>query len=267
MTIKDLNRARRITKEDNQQAVFDALVELGELSTTKEIREHLESKNHELNKKFELKAQEMFENDELHSRKDMRKYISEHKSKTMSIRTIERHIREDKRIKKKYDRYYITDKARDEIKYLNARILGNELLNNLSIQSYTKLTVEQYVSELVQRFGALVVYSFIEGARPFEDNSLNAYEKDRLVESWIQNAIPIQVMYTYFHAIFSNRNIEEYDPETESMDELDNETIMTLVQALKKKYPHIYENMYRARLAIMGKRVGRNFDADISSEK
>ena len=258
---------RRIAKEDNKQVVFDALLALGELSTAREIREYLDSKTQEINKEIELKAKKMFENDELHSPKDVKNYISNRKRKTMSIRTIERRIREDKRIRKKYDRYYVADKARDEIKYLNARILGNELLKNLSIQSYTKLTVEQYISELVQRFGALVVYSFIEGARPFEDNSLNAYERDRLVESWIQNAIPIQAMYTYFHAIFSNRNIEEYDPETESMDELDNENIMTLVKALKKKYPYIYENMYRARLTIMGKRVGRNYDADISSEK
>jgi hypothetical protein len=153
------------------------------------------------------------------------------------------------------------------MRYLNARIFGRQLLNSLSIQGYTQLTTEQYITELIQRFGALVVYSFIEGARPFEDNSLNVYERDNLVESWIQNAIPIQDMFTYFHSIFSKRNISEYDPETECINELDNETIGMLVQALKKKYPKIYESMYHTRLGVMGKRVGRAFDADISDEE
>ena len=51
------------------------------------------------------------------------------------------------------------------------------------------------------------------------------------------------------------------------MNELENETIRILVQALKKKYPKIYENMYHARHSIMGKRVGRASDADVSDEK
>jgi hypothetical protein len=242
---------------------------LNELCSTREIWEYLDDQTKEKNRKIKLEAQELFENDKLHSLREKKDYISERKrkGKTIDIRTIERHLKEDNRIKKQGSRYFIPDRVKNEIRYLNSRIFGRELLNSLSIQSYTQLTTEQYITELIQRFGALVVYSFIEGARPFEDNSLNVYERDRLVESWIQNAIPIQDMFIYFHSIFSKRDISEYDPEIEPMNELDNETIGILAQTLKKKYPKIYENMYYTRLGVFGKHVGRNFDADISNEE
>jgi hypothetical protein len=245
------------------------LVSLAKPSTTSEIWNYLDSRTSQVNKRIELEAQEKFENDELHSRKEMEYYISSNKKETISIRTIQRCIKKDKRIKNENDRYYVTDDARNETKYIDARVFGNEVFGMLKvpIANGTTSTVEQILLELVQAYGAFVIYAFIEAARPFEDDSLDPYERDMLAESWIQNAIPIEGMFTSFHAKFTDKQHRNYDPETESLNELDNETIKRLTQALKKKYPVFYKDMYRARQHIMGKRVGRTFDADISDEE
>lgn len=149
---------------------------------------------------------------------------------------------------REHNAYSISDKAAEEIRYF-AGIFGTEALHHLTANFPISTTAEKSISEFVSRFGALVVYAFIEAMRPFEDaTSMTVDAKDKTILSWVRNAIPIEEMFNQFLAVFvSDIKKKQQDDGSESLYEFDREKVNELSQALEKAYPDLYESLQKAR--------------------
>jgi hypothetical protein len=58
--------------------------------------------------------------------------------------------------------------------------------------------------DMITRFGAIIIFNFIEASRPFEDKKMSARDRDDLVEYWAQNSVPLSSMFDAFRMIFNS---------------------------------------------------------------
>lgn len=169
---------------------------------------------------------------------------------------------------KEHEAYSISDKAAKELRHFPS-IFATEALHHLLTSNNfpansTSITADTSMVKFVNAIGALVVYAFIEGIRPFEDTTTGAYAKDKTaVLQWIRNAIPIEEIFNQFLTAFASdkevRNKKEEEKKKEDndirrtepslLDRLDREKVSSseLSQALQKAYPDIYKSLEIAK--------------------
>ena len=247
------------TEERNQncQNVYDTILLYGKL-TSKEIEKKLEMWHHPL-----------------------------------SVKTIQRCIKDDHRIIKNKRYYSIDEKARFETRYRDPKKFGVQLYEDVILASkflgrevhYDQTTFQK----LASIFGAIIMFVFIESSRPFQDKVKGRGKdkdkdkgivrkygyKDRheLVDYWANNAIPIELMFREFTTIFTRKMpeiikhkpnitakdlpIEEIENEIEIENKPDNEMTEKQVNdcllMLEESYPEIYEELIDSRNKFMSK--------------
>lgn len=108
--------------------------------------------------------------------------------------------------------YSIPDKVAKEIRHFPSAFSTEALCllltpNNFSIYTTPTTITEKGVAGLVSRFGALIVYAFIEAIRPFENatTTMSAEAKDKTVLRWIRNVIPLKRCLTNFLQYYSHQ--------------------------------------------------------------
>ena len=162
--------------------------------------------------------------------------IKKQMKRTITIRTVQRCIDRDSRIKKNGWYFYTDDDARFEKRYLTPSLDGREVVqdfrNNMS--SYyeneqlarkpvrilyremapnkrppdllqpppLRPATEDDMKHMVAEVGFFMVYTLIDACRPFRDRSMNLEEREDLVRYWIQNSIPILSMLDDFLQYF-----------------------------------------------------------------
>jgi hypothetical protein len=185
-----------------------------------DIWNYLEEKTVRLNNEIKGTSKAIYESG-IGTRADLNEAIKRKTKKTISIRTIQRCIDNDPRIKKEGWYFYIDDKARFEKRYLHptleGRLLYKEFRENMS--NYydglggNKSSKAIEMRHLVTEIGFFMVYGLIDACRPFRDKSLSLDEREDLVRYWIQNSIPILPMLTDFLEYFK----PDYFPSHEQM--------------------------------------------------
>jgi hypothetical protein len=246
------------TEERNQncQNVYDTILLYGKL-TSKEIEKKLEMWHHHL-----------------------------------SVKTIQRCIKDDHRIIKNKRYYSIDENARFETRYRDPKKFGLQLYYDMILDSkflgrevgYDPTTFQK----LATIFGAIIMFVFIESSRPFQDKVKGRGKdkgtmtrrygygyKDRrqLVDYWANNAIPVELMFRVFTNIFTRRMteimrhkppitakdlpIEEIENEIEIENKPDNEMtekqVYECLQMLEESYPEIYKELIDSRKKFMSK--------------
>jgi hypothetical protein len=100
-------------------------------------------------------------------------------------------------------------------------------------------SIDQSLVDFVTRFGAFLVYTFIEASRPMGKSPISMVEKRRLFVSWLEKAVPLNVMTNLFFSIYGlGTRGEKYDK--------------VIVKKLRKifhqKYPDVYKKLEEARV-------------------
>ena len=134
------------------------------------------------------------------------------KSQTIRRRTI--HNQLDYLIDKKLVEHIGKEYTLSEIVIKNtrywARAFGDEALNMLMRTYWPQiLKLEQNIDELIKIFGIYMIYCFLETSRPIMEsdygmNKLSVMEKDRLIDSWINDMFNPWIMFNYFLAVVNN---------------------------------------------------------------
>jgi hypothetical protein len=95
-----------------------------------------------------------------------------------------------------------------------------------------KRPLEDNVVEFISRIGAAIFYTFIQAARPIEDDSMSDAKKENLTSTWIQNAIPLLHLYKLFFAYFAPDDIKQDQTRPDYI--MDADTPRKLMQIFKK---------------------------------
>jgi hypothetical protein len=145
--------------------------------------------------------------------------------------------RKERIVREKNGRYYLSPKASLDIIRYFPQGFGDLALN--CICHFPIKSVEQSLNEFITRFGLFVAFAFIEAAHPIKDKNMNAADKDKLLQSWLDDAIPIRSMFDLFITLYIGKN--------NSTNELNKETIEKLTKILENNYSDVYQKLLKAR--------------------
>lgn len=178
----------------------------------------------------------------------------------LSLRTIERCIKGDPRIIKNKKYYSIDEWARLETRYLNPKRFGLHIWNDVVL---TKSESYSYngdtMRRMVETFGAIILFAFIEASRQFQDNLKwvkdQKYYKDRndLVLFWAMNSVPLDFMFRTFASVFNYKTAPGKPlpsiakPNGTARDEMDDLQIRECLDMLEKNYPDIFKDLVCAK--------------------
>lgn len=158
----------------------------------------------------------------------------------------------DPRVVKNKTHYKINDNAHNEIRYRKPELFRDDILRaafqnfpsrfkvDTKKSSVSQVDPSKIMNEYIKRFGALIIFAFIEAARPFEDNSMSIRERGYLVTDWISNAIPLQEMFHYFRAEFAPTKAHRRN---KSSNEIESSQINYIFEIFKKTNPDICKNL------------------------
>ena len=73
-------------------------------------------------------------------------------------------------------------------------------LNKLGVM-FAKF-LDQSLDDFVIRFGAFLVYTFIEAARPIGKSSISIVDKQRIFASWLEEVVPLNDMSALFSSMY-----------------------------------------------------------------
>ncbi len=164
-------------REDNCQKVYEVILAVRE-ATTAQIEEILEKRNEALSK-----------------------------------RTVERCIGLDDRIIKKGKKSYSIDEwARLETRYLNPLRFAVYLWSDV-VSSESFNYDDGGMKKMLEMFGAILMFVFIEASRPFQDKlkgkrkTMTNKDRNDLVKHWALNSIPLDFMFSTFNSTFNFRSL------------------------------------------------------------
>ena len=201
----DLGEAKLKEKKENCQRVFSTIIAL-QNSTTKEIEKRLDAVTKWINEGIENEAQARLENPYYGwTKKDKIKFIKQNWKRTISERTIQRCIEGDNRIVKNGRYYTVDEDSRFENRYLDPKGFGDVLYNDVIPYAGSFTCNRASMSDLITRFGAIIMYIFIEASKPFEDKRMSIADREDLVKYWAKNAIPFSQMFYTFTEIFNSK--------------------------------------------------------------
>ena len=246
----DLGKAKQQEKREHCQRVYDAIISLQNKAKTKDIKKWIDSINKLKNETVELEAYRM-SNDRYNvwTKKDKEEFLKQNWSHSLSERTIERCIKNDSRIVKNGWYYSVDEDARFETRYMDPITFGQKVFDDVvGKQPFNPNQIsERDMSEMIQRFGVLIMFIFIQASRPFEDNSNTVSDRDVLVEYWAKKAIPLDRMFGVFSLVFNMslaklRNIK-LDWKNRSKNEMTQSQLDECLGMLERSYPELYNDL------------------------
>lgn len=198
----DLAKHKESQATKNQREILMALGDLKN-SQVKDIRLFLQNKREQEFEQICLTRKIRF------TPKSKQEYVRKY---TITRRTIHNHL--DYLIDKKLvehtgKKYTLSETVIKDTRYW-ARTFGDSALNMLMRTYWPQiLTLEQNVDELINIFGIYMIYCFLEASRPNMDSDygmsrLSVMEKDRLIDSWINEVFNPWIMFNYFVAVVNN---------------------------------------------------------------
>jgi hypothetical protein len=195
----------------------------------------------------------------------------------LSIKTIQRCIKDDDRIIKNKRYYSIDEQARFETRYRDPKKFGLQVYKDACKFLGREVDYDPTTfKNLSSIFGAVIMFVFIESSRPFTDK-VKPKPKDKglmsrrrygykhrrdLVDYWANNAIPIELMFRDFTNIFTRKMSEimrhkppivAKDTELPDNEMTDENQVNECLKMLKDSYPEIYEELMDSRNKFMSK--------------
>jgi len=176
------------------------------------------------------------------------------RKETMTRRTIQSCIKKDPRIRKDRWLFYIDYQTMFEKRYLRPSEFGRRLYRRYLDETVGQLTTldppespEKTLKKLITKLGVFLIFSFIEAARPFKDESMSIRDRGELVSYWIHNCIPIFEIYSNFRSSFDQREAPEkakFD-QTISYSELDENSVEKVLGILKRLHPGLVKALVK----------------------
>lgn len=186
----------------------------------------------------------------LFTQEEKANYIRKNWNHTLSERTIQRCLDEDKRIIKSGWHYSIDEKWRYETRYQDAREFGLKLYDAVIGRAcFDKENVGTFMPEFIRRIGAIIVFIFIEASRPFKDDSMKPNDMDDLVEYWTKNAVPIPSMLLAFRTVFNwvlrDKRVREGKTSLtgRSWSQMEQSQVSECLRMLENSCPDIYKDL------------------------
>lgn len=179
----------------------------------------------------------------------------------LSRRTIQRCIEGDPRIIKNKKHYSIDQDTRLETRYLDPKDFGNLIHKEVVLSRHFR-NDDTSIKNMVELFGVIMIYLFIEASRPFQDKlkgknkSMSNRDREDLVQYWANNAIPIGQMFYAFTMVFNwkapDRRIlgdklvprKSYD---DPPGEMEQSQIDKCLRMLEHSYPDVYKDLVNAK--------------------
>jgi hypothetical protein len=247
----DLKSHKINTEFKNLRIILDTIKKLGHASTT-QIWHYLDLQTQESNDKVKEHAQGKYESGGFSSNHKRDEYIRKNIKRTITPRTIQSAVRrlwkEYGLIEKEGKQYSLAPKALYDIRYFPDDFAMPAVH---SLIPFSVKNVEQSLEEFIVRFGAYIVFTFIEAMRPIKDNDVNLLNNERLLNLWFQDAIPIKELFDLFSSLYHKKD-----------DEMKDTTIRKLTQVFEKRYPEIYRELSSKKLATI--QVTRPISTDTS---
>lgn len=251
---ENIGRDRVEIHDKHYRDVYNAILNL-DRTRLDEIESYLNYRYTEQNKRL----QKELDSDPTASEDYIKNEYRKHKMHLISRRTIQRCIKENRKIKRDGWHFFIDKEAQFEIRYQYPAEFGQSLYTDfVAIRSPDELqlnppkSMEFYMNNLITRMGMFMTMIFLEAAKPFKDKSLSHRERSELVSYWINGAIPIETMYrnlmtllTYYDSFNPlNQNKSRSGSEGHvsiSTNELDEIFIKRAYTVIRNIYPELYE--------------------------
>lgn len=230
----------------NRDIILEA-VRIIKAPSTNEILNYIVEQSEQCNQTIKAEAKKKYENGSF-TDSDKRKYIEKESMIPINIRTIQRGVKrltKEGLLEYKSGKYYLTEKANTEARYF-PELLGETLLH--SICSFELRSQQENIQELVKRFGAMIIFIFIE-ALLTKDTSSDIHIRPQI--NWIKDTVPVSKMFEHFLNMIvtpktSNR--------LESMGLKSNEkTVEETMQNFKNLYPEFHALLDRSKQSIQTK--------------
>lgn len=267
---RDIGKIQKGIQARNRQEVYEAICVYNREVKLSDIIAYLEMTNEMINKNIIAKAEGKYQNGQF-TEKERDDYIKRKMVHTISAKTIQRCISNDPRIVSNGRKYRIPQKARFESRYLEPEYFGRQMIHEVIGKLRYPEPLEKGIKHFVLRFGAYVLFNFIEAVKPFHDHSLSVGDREDLVPYWAREAIPLDYMFELFLASFDNRTRHErrsHDWKT-PISEMSVNRIKEISLAMQKIFPEIYGDLQNARRKAFGKtikEVGDGIVTDIGDD-
>jgi hypothetical protein len=220
--------------------VYNAIITLQNKATTDDIERWIDNFNKLKNEMVEIEATWKYENSPLlWTKKDKDDWVKQKWNHTLSKRTIQRCIESDPRIIKNRRYYSVDEQSRYETRYLDPKGFGLDVYHDV-IGNKPFAYNDKSMLDMITRFGAIIMFNFIEASRPFEDKKMTARDRDDLVEYWAQNSVPLSSMFDAFRAIFNSRPNEPY---IKPVNEMEQPKIEECLKMLEKCCSNVYNDL------------------------
>jgi len=223
MKTRDISLREGIQKRNNRQDIFDALCYF-EKVTAKELWKWLNFVKKD--KKWRINSR-----------------------KPLSLKTVQRYLKDPRVIKEGWN-YRVNDKARFETKYLKPEDFALDMYHEFIGGKSLGVDKAEIMKEFVMDIGALMVFTFIEASRPFEDNSFSARDRNELVQYWVKNAFPTINLFFAFQAYFSEHDRTKRAG-AKAPNEIDNLNLKKILEIFERAYPERYKNLLQARKQLV----------------
>ena len=243
--------------EENRNIVFKILYKKDEKLSTREMWYIINNLTQKYNEKIELEAQSKYEAGEI-TKKERDKIIKKKTKSTIHIRSIQRIVKEDDRLKKEGTKYFISPSIKDP-RLLDPSEFGQKIYDAIIGSGYEipedKRDDQYYIKELndfIIKIGCFVTFMFIEATLPFNNESISIKEREELVYHWIKNSIPYEYFFSTFRFKFDvpKRRHNWKTP----FSEIKQPIINKLLKSLQDLYPSIYDRFVKGKKGIQGKR-------------
>jgi hypothetical protein len=244
-----LIRYKKDNAKENRDTVLN-VVRMLKAASTKEIENYMIEITKQDNQKVKGNAYKMYENGDI-SDKQKEEYIKENSKESPNLRTIQRSVKhlteKEGLLENKFSRYYLSDKGKSDVLYFPQHF-GKLLLDDVC--NFPLGSDKENIREFVDRFGAMIIYTFIQGI------SSNKYSSGitpdgKLSLSWIEEAIPIRTMFEYFLTTIIFRSEKKKYHEYGSGDHSDQKIIERIRHLFQGLYPEIYKVLENSKSSFM----------------
>ncbi len=252
---KHLNDRRIKESQQNCQRVYNAIITLHNKAKTKEIKQWIDSIIDLQNEVLKDEGDRRYESPYYDlTKKDRDDFVKNNWDEPIPLRTIQRCIEKDNRIIPNGLYYSVDEQSRYETRYLDPKGFGVNVYNDVILNKHFRYN-DKSMLDMIIRFGAIIMFNFIEASRPFADKKMIMRDRDDLVEYWAQNSIPLSSMFESFTIFFNWRLAEKMrgDKSIPSksyenpVKEMEQSQIDECLKMLESCCPDIYKDLTKHR--------------------
>ena len=236
-------------KERHCEEVYDAVYRMHKMVTSKDIENYLLEKFQIENKKHEEELNRKYENGDINKSEIV---LMRRRFKPITLKTIQRCLKFDHRIDK-ISHYYFVSKQRFDSRFLDPIDYGRHITQSIAGDYLPTNIMKKDMEQLITRFGAVMLFCFIEAVKPFRQKGMSVRDKEDLVYYWALNSVRVDYLFDLFQGVFQQRQ-REVDW-IRPPGEMNQKTIAGLLKTIKVLFPTIYSDFIRGRKRTFGKNI------------